>query len=113
MTESTINKEENSASQMRKGLLEFCTLLIISRGEVYASDILNELKGADLLVVEGTLYPLLSRLRSDGYLSYRWEESESGPPRKYYSLTEKGKTTLIRLKSTWKTLAGSINALLK
>ncbi len=113
MPDKETTKEENSASQMRKGLLEFCTLLIISRGEVYASDILAELKQADLLVVEGTLYPLLSRLRSENYLSYRWEESESGPPRKYYSLTEKGKTTLIRLKSTWKTLAASINALMK
>jgi PadR family transcriptional regulator, regulatory protein PadR len=113
MPEKDIAKEENSASQMRKGLLEFCTLLIISRGEVYASDILQELKQADLIVVEGTLYPLLSRLRSEGYLSYRWQESESGPPRKYYSLTDTGKPMLSHLKSTWKTLSSSINHLTK
>ena len=98
---------------MRKGLLEFAVLAIISRGEVYASDILQELKTADLIVVEGTLYPLLSRLRSDGLLKYRWEESEAGPPRKYYSLTENGTETLGRLKSSWKELTSSINSLLK
>lgn len=106
-------KEDATASQMRKGLLEFCTLLIIARGEVYASDILMELKKADLLVVEGTLYPLLSRLRSEGLLSYRWEESESGPPRKYYSLTNSGTESLQKLKQTWKTLSASIEMINK
>jgi len=104
---------ENSKAQMRKGTLEFCILLIISRGEVYASDILNELKKADLLVVEGTLYPLLSRLKTLGVLKYTWKESESGPPRKYYQLTEKGTDMLGQLKSTWKDLYTSINSLTK
>ncbi len=103
---------ENTKAQMRKGILEFCILLIISKGEVYASDILLKLKISDLLVVEGTLYPLLSRLKTSGLLSYNWKESESGPPRKYYQLTDKGKETLANLKSTWSTLTKSITSLL-
>ena len=79
---------ENTQAQMRKGILEFCILLVISRGKVYCSDILSELRDADLLVVEGTVYPLLTRLKNSGLLSYDWEESPSGPPRKYYRLTE-------------------------
>jgi PadR family transcriptional regulator PadR len=106
------DKLENSGGQqMRKGILEFCILLIISRGEVYASDILQELKNADLLVVEGTLYPLLSRLKTSELLSYTWKESESGPPRKYYQLTEKGKETLSSQKVTWKKLSDSVKSL--
>jgi PadR family transcriptional regulator, regulatory protein PadR len=101
----------NTKAQMRKGILEFCILLIISRGRVYASEILLELKNADLIVVEGTLYPLLSRLRSNGLLEHSWEESKSGPPRKYYSLTDKGKDSLKDLKTTWKKLTASINSL--
>ncbi len=97
---------------MRRGMLEFCTLLIISGGEVYASDILKELKRADLLVVEGTLYPLLSRLKTDGLLDYDWKESTSGPPRKYYTLTQKGKDKLSQLKATWRSLVESITQLL-
>ncbi len=104
---------ENTKAQMRKGSLEFCILLIISRGEVYASDILKELKKSDLLVVEGTLYPLLSRLKTLGLLNYSWKESESGPPRKYYTLTEKGSENLNQLKETWNKLTKSINSLLK
>lgn len=104
---------ENTKAQMRKGTLEFCILLIISKGEVYASDILKELKKADLLVVEGTLYPLLSRLKSDELLHYSWRESESGPPRKYYTLTEKGKKILEQLEHTWTKLTKSINSLIK
>ena len=100
-------------TQMRKGVLEFSALLIISRGEVYSSDILKELKLADLIVVEGTLYPLLSRLKSEGLLSYDWKESASGPPRKYYTLTAKGKEKLDHLKATWKSLVESINTLQK
>ncbi len=107
------NTLENSKAQMRKGSLEFCILLIISRGEVYASDILKDLKKADLIVVEGTLYPLLSRLKSLELLNYTWKESESGPPRKYYTLTEKGKKTLEQLKQTWNLLAKSIQSLIK
>lgn len=102
---------ENTRAQIRKGILEFCTLLIISKGEVYASDILKELKQAQLLVVEGTLYPLLSRLKTAGLLNYSWVESSAGPPRKYYTLTDKGKETLRQLRITWKTLSQSINSL--
>ena len=76
---------ENTQTQMRKGILEYCVLLIISRGEIYASDIIAELKSAKLLVVGGTLYPLLTRLKNNGLLSYNWVESTSGPPRKYYT----------------------------
>ncbi len=103
---------EAAKAQMRKGMLEFCTLLIISRDKVYASDILKELKRADLLVVEGTLYPLLNRLKTDGLLDYDWKESVSGPPRKYYTLTAKGKEKLTHLKVTWKSLVESITTLL-
>src|SRR3954463_8039161 len=95
---------EEAKAQMRRGMLEFCTLLIISRGSVYASDILKELKAADLIVVEGTLYPLLSRLKSEGLLEYDWKESTAGPPRKYYQLTAAGKEKLTQLKATWKSL---------
>lgn len=94
-------------------MLEFCTLLIIEKDKVYASKILTELKAADLLVVEGTLYPLLSRLKAQGLLDYSWEESKSGPPRKYYTLTAEGKKSLTQLKEIWKGLIGSINSLIK
>lgn len=98
---------------MRKGMLEFCTLLIIEKDKAYASEILSELKSANLIVVEGTLYPLLSRLKSQGLLDYSWEESRSGPPRKYYELTTEGKKALASLKSIWKELISSINSLIK
>jgi PadR family transcriptional regulator PadR len=107
------NTVENTKAQMRKGSLEFCILLIISKGEVYASDILKDLKRADLLVVEGTLYPLLSRLKSLELLNYTWKESDSGPPRKYYTLTKKGKETLEQLELAWSELTKSINSLKK
>lgn len=100
-------------SQMRKGFLEFCILLIISKGEAYASDILEELKEVELIVVEGTLYPLLTRLKNDGFLSYTWAESQSGPPRKYYKLTEKGKLFLNELNKHWSKLNDSIERLNK
>jgi PadR family transcriptional regulator, regulatory protein PadR len=103
---------ENSKAQMRKGLLEFCILLLISKKALYASDILQRLKEADMIVVEGTLYPLLSRLRSEELVSYEWRESKSGPPRKYYSLTKKGKDALKDLINTWKSLSDSIHSLL-
>ncbi len=102
---------ENTRSQMRKGTLEYCILLNIAGGKAYASDILKRLKDADLIVVEGTLYPLLSRLRAGGLLAHAWEESSAGPPRKYYELTEHGRDVLKRLNETWKTLSDSINAL--
>lgn len=102
---------EKAKAEMRRGMLEFCVLLIVSRGKVYATDILNKLKEADLIVVEGTLYPLLSRLRSENLLEYEWEESKSGPPRKYYTLTARGKENLSQLKATWKSLSESIDTL--
>jgi len=102
---------ENSKVQMRKGLLEYCILLVISRGKIYAQDILKEMKEADLIVVEGTIYPLLSRLKNSGLLEYLWEESKNGPPRKYYSLTHKGRDNLDNLDNTWQKLSKSINSL--
>ncbi len=104
---------ESAKVQMRRGIIEFCTLLIIARGKAYTSDILKQLKSADLLVVEGTLYPLLSRLKTQGMLEYAWEESKSGPPRKYYTLTDKGIETLGQSKDTWHKLTHSINSLMK
>jgi PadR family transcriptional regulator PadR len=100
---------ENTQTQMRKGILEYCILSIISRGEIYASDIINELKQARLLVVEGTLYPLLTRLKNNGLLSYQWVESTSGPPRKYYVLSDAGKTVLKQLDKTWEELLYAVN----
>ena len=94
---------------MRKGVLEYCILSILSKEEVYASDILERLKVARLLVVEGTIYPLLTRLKNAGLLQYRWEESKSGPPRKYYSLTDSGRTFLLELDSTWNELVQAVH----
>ena len=104
---------EGIRSQMRKGMLEFCTMLIIEKGKAYTSEILTKLKSADLLVVEGTVYPLLSRLKTQGLLDYVWEESKSGPPRKYYTLTPSGEEMLDESKKAWKELTSSINSLLK
>ncbi len=106
-------KVENTQVQMRKGILEFCILHIISRGEVYASDMLEELKFAKIIVVEGTLYPLLTRLRKAGLLDYNWVESTSGPPRKYYKLTDEGLDFLNHLADTWKELLTSTNKIIK
>lgn len=92
---------ENTQVQMRKGVLEYCVLHIISRGEVYASDLLDELTNARMIVVEGTLYPLLTRLKNAGLLEYKWVESKSGPPRKYYKLTDRGMKFLEKLTETW------------
>ena len=102
---------ENSKAQMKKGILEYCILHIISRGEAYTSDILEEMKAARLIVVEGTMYPLLSRLKNDGLLSYNWVESKSGPPRKYYQLTEEGRKFMEELLVTWKELVESVEQL--
>jgi PadR family transcriptional regulator PadR len=99
---------ENSQKQMRKGVLEFCILAIISQGEIYPSDILKKLKDAKMIVVEGTLYPLLTRLKNAGLLAYSWVESPSGPPRKYYTLTEEGENFLGELKSTWDELSHAV-----
>ena len=100
---------ENTQSQMRKGILEYCILQIISQGSCYSSDILDRLKHAKLLVVEGTLYPLLTRLKNGGLLSYRWEESKSGPPRKYFEITESGAAFLASLRSTWSELQFAVD----
>jgi PadR family transcriptional regulator PadR len=102
---------EKTKAQMRKGVLEYCILSIISGKEVYASDILVQLKDAELIVVEGTLYPLLTRLKNDNLLSYRWEESKSGPPRKYYTITEQGTNFLGELDTAWKEIVDSVNKL--
>jgi PadR family transcriptional regulator PadR len=104
---------ENAKAQMRKGILEYCILTIIADGDAYASDILNKLKEARLIVVEGTLYPLLTRQKNAGLLSYRWEESTQGPPRKYYSLTESGREFLKDLDVSWHELVEAISNLKK
>lgn len=100
---------EKQKAQMRKGVLELCILSIISETDAYASDIIEKLKVSKLIVVEGTLYPLLSRLKNDGLLTYRWEESKSGPPRKYYIITEIGKRVLQELKGSWNDLVNSVS----
>ncbi|NND63644.1 MAG: PadR family transcriptional regulator [Flavobacteriaceae bacterium] len=102
-------KIENTKAQMRKGVLEYCILSILKDGEAYTSDILETLKDAKMLVVEGTIYPLLTRLKNAGLLNYRWEESTSGPPRKYYELTETGKLFLKELNTTWSELQQAVN----
>src|SRR3954464_9339042 len=98
---------ENTQSQMRKGILEFCILSIIRRGEAYPSDIVEEMKAANLNILEGTLYPLLTRLKNAELLTYRWVESNSGPPRKYFMLTEKGAAFYKELEATWEELANA------
>lgn len=103
---------ENAKSQMRKGFLEFPVLLIIGTNASYAPDILRELKAADLLVVEGTLYPLLSRLKRYGFVEYAWKESKSGPPRKYYAITATGREAIRDLETSWNALNASINTLI-
>ena len=99
---------ENTKAQMRKGILEYCILGMLKNGDAYASGIIENLKNAKLIVVEGTLYPLLTRLKNGGLLAYRWEESPSGPPRKYYKLTPDGEKTLKELDSTWKDLVEAV-----
>ena len=100
---------EKAKTQMRKGILELCILSIIKRGDLYAFDIIDELKSAEMIVVEGTLYPLLTRLKNADLLNYRWEESTSGPPRKYYSLTDAGLEFLNELRMTWDELQQTVN----
>lgn len=102
---------DNAKSQMRKGMLEYCVLLLLRRRASYASDIIQQLKDADLLVVEGTLYPLLTRLKNDGLLSYEWQESTQGPPRKYYALTDTGGDFLSGLDSAWNEIENTIHIL--
>lgn len=100
---------ENNKAQMRKGVLELCIMSMLSQKDMYVSDILVEMKEAKLLVVEGTLYPLLTRLKNEKILTYRWEESKMGPPRKYYKLTDEGFLFFEELKSTWCELNQSVN----
>ena len=102
---------QNTTSQMRKGVLEFCILSVIRQGEVYPSDIVEKMRGANLHILEGTLYPLLTRLKNAGYLTYRWVESNSGPPRKYFSMTETGLAFYGELERTWKELADAVQKL--
>lgn len=104
---------ENTKAQMRKGILEYCILNLLSREEAYASELVQILKDARLLVVEGTIYPLLTRLKNDGLLSYRWQESTGGPPRKYYAITLRGEAFLKELDSTWSLLMHSVERITK
>jgi len=103
---------DNIQVQLRKGVLELCILNIISRGEVYTSDMIQELTHAKMMVVEGTLYPLLTRLKNSGFLDYKWVESPSGPPRKYYMLTELGSRFLHELGNTWLEMASSVSQIM-
>ena len=102
---------ENVRAQMRKGVLEYCILCILARHEAYASSLIEELKKANMIVVEGTLYPLLIRQKNQGLLSYRWEESTQGPPRKYYVITEKGRAQLSEMDAAWKEIVETIEML--
>lgn len=102
-------KIENAKAQMRKGVLEYCILLVLNDKPLYASNIINGLKDAKMIVVEGTLYPLLTRLKNDGLLTYRWEESNQGPPRKYYELTENGRKFLTELEVSWNDLTHAVD----
>ncbi len=104
-------KIENTKAQMRKGVLEYCILLVLDGKPLYASDIIDELKNSKMIVVEGTLYPLLTRLKNDGLLAYRWEESTQGPPRKYYELTDEGKEFLRELGNSWNELVDAVTAI--
>jgi len=101
---------DNTASQMRKGVLEFCILSVIKQGEAYPSDIIDKMKAANFNLLEGTLYPLLTRLKNAEFLTYRWVESNSGPPRKYFSLTEKGAAFYKELEATWNELSNAVKA---
>ncbi len=101
-------KLENTKAQMRKGVLEYCILLICREEPVYAVNVIKGLRDANMIVVEGTIYPLLTRLKNDGLLSYRWEESTQGPPRKYYELTARGRDFLSELEGSWGELVNAV-----
>jgi PadR family transcriptional regulator PadR len=105
-------RTENSEAQMRKGVLELCVLALVAEQEFYPSEIIAKLKDSKVIVVEGTLYPLLTRLKNDAMLTYRWVESNSGPPRKYYKLTDKGKIYLTTLRTSWNQLCDSVNQII-
>lgn len=102
-------KDDNAKIQMRKGIMDYCVLAILANGDSYAPKIIAELKEAEMIVVEGTLYPILTRQKNAGYLNYRWEESPQGPPRKYYSLTDEGRRYLASLDEAWDNLVAQIN----
>ena len=104
-------REDNVKIQMRKGILDYCILAILASGDSYAPAIIAELKKAEMIVVEGTLYPILTRMKNAGYLTYRWEESPQGPPRKYYTLPAEGKEYLRSLDEAWDKLVAQINAI--
>lgn len=104
----TVMNVDNIKSQMRKGMLEYCIMLLLDKEPAYASDIIKRMQEARLIVVEGTLYPLLTRLKNDGVLSYEWVESTQGPPRKYYTLTNYGRTVLLELETAWAELANTV-----
>ena len=106
-------KLENTKAQMRKGILEYCILEILAKRNAYAPDIIEEMKKAKMIVVEGTLYPLLTRLKNAGMLSYRWEESQQGPPRKYYELTETGNQVLDEMKESWNEIVEAVETIRK
>jgi|SRR5690554_1253566 len=106
-------KLENTKAQMRKGVLEYCILLVLDGEPLYASNIIEALKAAKMIVVEGTLYPLLTRLKNAGLLTYRWEESNQGPPRKYYELTDKGRKFLDELENSWSELVDAVGKIRK
>ena len=106
-------KTENTKAQMRKGVLEMCVLGLVAKEAVYPSDMINQLKSAELIVVEGTLYPLLSRLKKSGLVDYYWQESNAGPPRKYYKITGDGESFLGDLTESWKQLSKAVNYSIK
>ncbi|HOO69485.1 MAG: PadR family transcriptional regulator [Bacteroidales bacterium] len=110
MTENNI---ENIKSQMRRGVLEYCILSVLDKNDAYASELINKLKDARIIVVEGTLYPLLTRQKNQGLLAYRWEESTQGPPRKYYTLTDKGREVLQEMDKAWKEIVETLDILRK
>ena len=101
----------NAKSQMRKGMLEYCILLLLKQQAAYANDIIQRLRDAEMIVMEGTLYPLLTRLKNDGLLAYEWQESTQGPPRKYYCLTDSGKQFLDELDKAWGEISNTVNYL--
>jgi PadR family transcriptional regulator PadR len=111
MTAESLKNVDNVKAQMRKGILEYCILSILSRGDSYAPQIISELKQADMIVVEGTLYPLLARQKNQGLLAYRWEESPQGPPRKYYMITDRGREVLQDLDVVWEKIVSQIRVI--
>jgi len=111
MTSEGLKNVDNVKAQMRKGTLEYCILSILSRGDSYTPQIISELKAADMIVVEGTLYPLLARQKNQGLLTYRWEESPQGPPRKYYMITDRGRAVLSDLDRVWEEIVAQVQAL--